>query len=189
MLTIACKAFSCFPATVQARNFWTLLDNHRPWEDFNGYSHGLIDNAGGVAGGPFLSRRRRTKNLQTQISCEGFAMIAAPMSWTHELEKYIPSGSLNNGRHYFRSGAVEIVKGSATNVVARVKAGGAYDVKIRLASEEDTVVVRCTCPHYEGLHIWATLLKAESAGYLTKIPEISEPHIETELEREPEDDD
>ena len=120
-------------------------------------------------------------------------MIAAPMSWTHELEKYIPSGSLNKGRNYFRSGLVEIVKGSATDVVARVKGGGAYDVEMRLAAEEDTVVVRCTCPHYEGLHIckhiWATLLKAESAGYLTKISEISEPSIETELEREPENND
>ena len=120
-------------------------------------------------------------------------MIAAPMSWTHELEKYIPSGSLNKGRNYFRSGLVEIVKGSATDVVARVKGGGAYDVEMRLAAEDDTVVVRCTCPHYEGLHIckhiWATLLKAESAGYLTKISEISEPSIETELEREPENND
>ena len=91
-------------------------------------------------------------------------MIAGPMSWTHELEKYIPSESLNKGRHYFRSGAVKIVKGSATSVVARVKGGFVYDVEIRLAAEEDTVVVSCTCPHYEDLnickHIWATLLKA-----------------------------
>ena len=33
------------------------------------------------------------------------------------------------------------------------------------------------------------MLKAESAGYLTKISEISEPSIETELEREPENND
>jgi len=62
-------------------------------------------------------------------------MIAAPMSWTHELEKCIPSGSLNKGRNYFRSGLVEIVKGSATDVVARVKGGGAYDIEMRLAAD------------------------------------------------------
>jgi len=115
-------------------------------------------------------------------------MIAAPLSWTVELEKQIPSGSLNKGRTYFRSGAVQIVKGSASDVVATVSGGGAHDVEINLLPEEETLVVCCTCSHYQGLnickHIWATLLKAESAGHLAKVSEILEPSIETELERE-----
>ena len=91
-------------------------------------------------------------------------MIAARMSWIHDLDQLVPSGSLNKGRNYFRSGGVQIDKGSADRVEATVWGGGRYSVVLYLDTEEETVVASCTCPHYDDInickHIWAALLAA-----------------------------
>ena len=87
-------------------------------------------------------------------------MITDRMSWVDELEKIVPSGSLSKGRRYFESGSVEIRKGSAERVEARVRGGGLYSVNIYL--EDDAVVASCTCPHYGDVnlckHIFAAVL-------------------------------
>lgn len=113
-------------------------------------------------------------------------MIAARMLWIHELEQFIPSGSLSKGRYYFRSGAVQIGAVSADRVEAMVRGGGLYSVEVYL--DVETVVASCTCPHYDGghlcKHIWAAILAAESKGHLRRIGEISDVFIETESEHE-----
>jgi len=115
-------------------------------------------------------------------------MITAPMSWIHALEQFVPTGSLSKGRNYFRSGAVQIEKASEDRLEATVKGGGWYSVVLYLDMGEETVVASCTCPHYEDInlckHIWATVLAAESKGYLRQIAKIGNPSIETEIEYE-----
>src|SRR2546427_5808286 len=115
-------------------------------------------------------------------------MITAPMSWIHALEQFVPTGSLSKGRNYFRSGAVQIEKASEDRLEATVKGGGWYSVVLYLDMGEETVVASCTCPHYEDInlckHIWATVLAAESKGYLRQIAKIDNPSIETEIEYE-----
>jgi superfamily II DNA or RNA helicase len=110
------------------------------------------------------------------------------MSWTHALEQFVPTGSLSKGRNYFRSRAVEIGNASEDRVEATVKGGGWYSVVLYLNVGKETVVASCTCPHYEDInlckHIWATVLAAESEGYLRRIAEMSNPSIETEIEYE-----
>jgi superfamily II DNA or RNA helicase len=111
-------------------------------------------------------------------------MIAARMSWIHDLEQFVPSGSLSKGRHYFRSGAVLIDTASADRVEATVRGGGRYSVAVFV--DEAAVVVSCTCPHYgDGnlcKHIWAAVLAAESKGHLRSIGDIDQPFLETEFE-------
>jgi superfamily II DNA or RNA helicase len=113
-------------------------------------------------------------------------MISADMSWTHELEEFVPSGSLKKGRDYFQSRSVVIQQVSANRVEAIVRAGGQYSVVIETHDEEETVVASCTCKFYDDIkickHIWATLLEAESKGHLKHVAKMTEPFIETELE-------
>ena len=113
-------------------------------------------------------------------------MIANPMSWIHDIEQLVPSGSLTKGRNYFRDGAVQIGAASMDRVEAIVKGGGRYDVVIFLDLEEQAVVGSCTCPHYDNLnickHIWAALLAAESKGHLQRITEMDDPYLETQIE-------
>jgi len=107
------------------------------------------------------------------------------MSWTHELEQFVPTGSLKKGRSYFQSRAVLIREASASRVEAIIKRGGAYSVVIE-THEDETIVVSCTCSYYDDSnickHIWATLLEAESKGHLKQVAKMAQPFIETELE-------
>jgi superfamily II DNA or RNA helicase len=68
----------------------------------------------------------------------------------------------------FRRGRVEIIAGTAWEVVADVQGTDAYLIHLRLLNNE--VHVTCTCPYYEGTgpckHLWATILQADSAGLL-----------------------
>jgi superfamily II DNA or RNA helicase len=115
------------------------------------------------------------------------------MSWIRDLEQFVPSGSVNKGRNYFRSGAVRIGKASADRVEATVSGGGRYSVVLYLEMEDEIVVASCTCPHYEDMnlckHIWATVLASESNGHLKQIEEMAEPSIETEIEHDDSADD
>jgi superfamily II DNA or RNA helicase len=74
----------------------------------------------------------------------------------------------SRGEELFRRGRVEIIAGTAWEVVADVQGTDAYVIHLRLLNNE--VHVSCTCPYYEGTgpckHLWATILQAESSGLL-----------------------
>src|SRR5262249_20661354 len=120
--------------------------------------------------------------------CKGTRMITARVSWTHQLQKFVPSGSLNKGQNYFRAGAVQIKSGSADRVEASVRGGGRQSVVLYLDLTHETLVASCTCSYYDDLnickHIWATVLAADSKEHLKKLAEMSQPSIETELEHD-----
>jgi superfamily II DNA or RNA helicase len=91
--------------------------------------------------------------------------------WVERLQQDFSPFVRNKGRKYFQSGAVRITSGASDKVHAVVAGSRKYAVEIRLNRE--AIVVDCDCPYFQSedlcKHIWATLLAAESRGYLTRI--------------------
>ncbi|MBI1895403.1 MAG: SWIM zinc finger family protein [Acidobacteria bacterium] len=79
------------------------------------------------------------------------------------------AGVRNRGADYFRAGAVHIDYGSPTEVRATVYGTETYAVEI--GTEPTEIRTFCECPYFESdgacKHLWATILKAESKGYLS----------------------
>ena len=77
----------------------------------------------------------------------------------------------DRGHAYFRSSAVEIVDHSESHVEAFVH--GTEDYRVTLTLNRTSLSVACTCPYFEQgescKHLWATMLAADSAQYLTEI--------------------
>jgi len=77
----------------------------------------------------------------------------------------------DRGHAYFQSDSVTILSHSDTHVEARVQGGATYLVSLTLRS--NTLDIACTCPYFakgeECKHIWATMLAADSHGYLSSI--------------------
>lgn len=72
------------------------------------------------------------------------------------------------GSQYFRRGLVDIEAGDSTFVSAIVS--GTSDYKVSIDIDGNLLLVRCTCEYYASSgpckHIWATILKADTKGYL-----------------------
>jgi len=103
------------------------------------------------------------------------------MALTTHLSRYVDNKVRERGYSYFRSGSVDIVNGNKEELQALVFGTDTYEVEIfRL---EDAVHVACTCPFFEGervscKHIWASLLAAESKGYLRGKSNSDPAHLE-----------
>jgi superfamily II DNA or RNA helicase len=99
------------------------------------------------------------------------------MLWVNRLSSRVPPGVRNRGQRYYDDGFVDIHRGSANRVEARVHGTRSYRVRIRINDQK--VAVDCNCPYYEtdGIckHIWATLLAAEEDGYLSRIASMWNP--------------
>jgi superfamily II DNA or RNA helicase len=81
-------------------------------------------------------------------------------------------GSRERGVKYYHSGSVTILSGDAAAVKAEVSGPDSrYDVEIDI-DDDRAVDLWCDCPYFESTgpckHLWAALLAAEAAGYLTK---------------------
>lgn len=103
------------------------------------------------------------------------------MALTTHLFRYVDNKVRARGSSYFRDGAVDIIHGNKEEFQALVFGTDTYEVEIfRL---EDAVHVTCTCPFFEGervccKHIWASLLAAESKGYLRGKSNSDPAHLE-----------
>ena len=77
----------------------------------------------------------------------------------------------DRGVAYFRSNSVTILKHTDSQVEAQVK--GKTNYLVRLSLNGNTFSVACTCPYFEGgeecKHIWATMLAADNANYLSAV--------------------
>jgi superfamily II DNA or RNA helicase len=86
---------------------------------------------------------------------------------TTRLSSYFSAATRSKGNNYYYRRLVDIVDGDDYSAVAMVSGGSYYDVD--LSVENLTLLVSCTCPHFEAAyckHIWATMLAAESEGLL-----------------------
>ena len=81
---------------------------------------------------------------------------------------------------------MRISAGGADNVRASVAGSRDYKVHVRMNREE--VIVECDCRYFQSedfcKHIWATLLAAESNGYLTRIASAWDPFVKGAFEEE-----
>src|SRR2546427_7806296 len=75
----------------------------------------------------------------------------------------------NRGKSYFWQGRVRIQTGSSAHVKARVRGSESYEVS--LDWKNGVLSAWCDCVYFESgpcKHLWATILAAESRGYLTQ---------------------
>ncbi len=83
----------------------------------------------------------------------------------------------SRGSAYFKRGAVQIQTGLVDQVVAVVRGSrSTYDVQIDW--EGGDLSLCCDCPYFESSgpckHLWATVLMAESKGFLSAVRDIQE---------------
>jgi SNF2 domain-containing protein/helicase-like protein/SWIM zinc finger len=74
------------------------------------------------------------------------------------------------GFRYFRDSGVEILEHSDSHLLAKVH--GTEPYLVRLAVEQNTLYVTCTCPHFADgeacKHLWATILTVDNGQYLSE---------------------
>jgi uncharacterized Zn finger protein len=74
----------------------------------------------------------------------------------------------SRGASYYRSGAVRIQSGSASEVEARVRGSRVYDVEI--SWDGAMLTLFCDCPYFESggpcKHLWATILASDAKDCL-----------------------
>ena len=93
------------------------------------------------------------------------------MKLASALSSDFDDGVRSRGASYFRSGAVRLLVGSASEVEARVRGSRVYDVGI--AWDSGMLILFCDCPYFDsGLpckHLWATILASDAKGCLTSM--------------------
>src|SRR6478735_1235044 len=81
----------------------------------------------------------------------------------------------SRGQSYFSRGRVSLMTAKANEVVAKVRGTTKYRVRARLRGSK--LLASCTCPYFSPQgepckHLWATLLLADSRGFLQSDPSI-----------------
>jgi superfamily II DNA or RNA helicase len=91
------------------------------------------------------------------------------MKLTSVLSSHFSNTTRARGVSYYNTASVRIQTGSETQVVAAVRGARTYEVEITCA--DGTLTLWCDCPFFEASgpckHLWATVLAAERAGYLS----------------------
>jgi superfamily II DNA or RNA helicase len=89
-----------------------------------------------------------------------------PRTLAATVRRFVNHTSRNRGESYFRSGRVSVIQSDSERFSASVRGTQRYDVSLQL--DDDRLIVKCTCPYFEGSiepckHIWATILAADQA--------------------------
>ncbi|MGD0041544.1 MAG: SNF2-related protein, partial [Isosphaeraceae bacterium] len=79
----------------------------------------------------------------------------------------------SRGQSYFSKGRVSLMTAKPNEVVAKVRGTTKYRVRVRLRGVK--LLASCTCPYFSPQgepckHLWATLLLADSRGFLQTAP-------------------
>src|SRR5271166_4543014 len=79
----------------------------------------------------------------------------------------------SRGQSYFSKGRVSLMSAKPNEVVAKVRGTTKYRVRVRLRGTK--LLASCTCPYFSPQgepckHLWATLLLADSRGFLQTAP-------------------
>jgi hypothetical protein len=112
------------------------------------------------------------------------------MALSNALASQVSSQVKGRGRQYYSRRVVHLNEGDADHVEATVQGTELYGVS--LSRKKKTVVAYCSCPYFLEYeepckHIWATILAAETKGYLQgtgSAPRYLEPDIDRLLEAE-----
>jgi len=89
-----------------------------------------------------------------------------PRTLAATVRRFVNHTSRSRGESYFRSGRVSVVRADSAHFSANVRGTRSYDVSLQL--DDDRLIVKCTCPYFEGSiepckHIWAAILAADRA--------------------------
>src|SRR5262245_2889279 len=81
----------------------------------------------------------------------------------------------SRGQSYFSKGRVSLMSAKPHEVVARVRGTTKYRVRVRLRGTK--LLASCSCPYFSPQgepckHLWATLLLADSRGFLQSPPSL-----------------
>ena len=91
------------------------------------------------------------------------------MKLASALSSDFDDGVRSRGASYYRSGAVRLQVGSASEVEARVRGSRVYDVGI--AWGRGMLILFCDCPYFESgepcKHLWATILASDAKDCLS----------------------
>src|SRR5271157_2425038 len=79
----------------------------------------------------------------------------------------------SRGQSYFVKGRVTVMAARPGEVVAKVRGTSKYRVRLRMRGSK--LLASCTCPYFSPQgepckHLWATLLLADSRGFLQTAP-------------------
>ncbi|MDR3623471.1 MAG: SWIM zinc finger family protein, partial [Paludisphaera borealis] len=82
----------------------------------------------------------------------------------------------SRGQSYFSKGRVSLMSAKPNEVVARVRGTTKYRVRARLRGAK--LLASCSCPYFSPQgepckHLWATLLLADSRGFLQSAPNMA----------------
>ncbi len=91
----------------------------------------------------------------------------------------------SRGQSYFLKGRVSVMAARPGEVVAKVRGTSKYRVRLRMRGSK--LLASCSCPYFSPQgepckHLWATLLLAESRGFLQSAP-MFPVHLVTESPR------
>src|SRR5215207_3996961 len=89
-----------------------------------------------------------------------------PPTLAATVRRFVNHTSRSRGESYFRSGRVSVIQSDSERFSASVRGTQRYDVSLQL--DDDRLIVKCTCPYFEGSiepckHIWAVILAADQA--------------------------
>ena len=102
------------------------------------------------------------------------------MTLSKRLTDYFNRKSQQRGNNYFWQGRVRIQSGSNAQVVAYVQ--GSHTYQVSLNWHDGILSGWCDCAYYESndecKHVWATILAAESSGYLSSVAACPDPIVD-----------
>src|SRR6516165_8437185 len=95
------------------------------------------------------------------------------MGIAQKVARHFTDAVRSRGQSYFSKGRVTMMSAKPNEVVARVRGTTKYRVRVRLRGAK--LVASCTCPYFSPQgepckHLWATLLLADSRGFLQTAP-------------------
>ncbi len=94
------------------------------------------------------------------------------MKLASALSSRVDDGVRSRGAGYFRTGAVRVQNGSASEVNAQVRGSRVYDVEI--SWDGHVLTLFCDCPYFETVgrtckHLWATILASDAKDYFASM--------------------
>ena len=136
-----------------------------------------------IAHGPRLNqlvREREDKKLDlTGVTLQGRIHRSVPgegeviMGIAQKVARNFSEAVRSRGQSYFSKGRVTMMSAKPNEVVAKVRGTTKYRVRVRLRGAK--LLASCTCPYFSPQgepckHLWATLLLADSRGFLQTAP-------------------
>ena len=100
-------------------------------------------------------------------------MWEAMMGIAQKVARNFSDAVRSRGQSYFSKGRVTLISAKPNEIIAKVRGTTKYRVRVRLRGAK--LLASCTCPYFNPQgepckHLWATLILADSRGFLQTAP-------------------